>query len=43
MARLRPLHVTAGFGSGTKRALGTRVLASQLESLFEKLRKAAAH
>ena len=32
-----------GFGGGTKRAIGTKLLASQLEDLFEKLRKAAAN
>lgn len=30
-----------GFGGGGKRAIGTRVLASQLEDLFSKLQKAA--
>lgn len=32
-----------GFGGGSKRAIGSRVLASQLEGLFEKLQKAAVH
>ena len=32
-----------GFGGGTKRAIGTKLLASQLEDLFEKLRKAAVN
>ena len=31
-----------GFGGGAKRAIGAKVLASQLEGLFEKLRNAAA-
>lgn len=31
-----------GFGGGAKRSLGAKVLSSQLEGLFEKLRKAAA-
>jgi hypothetical protein len=30
-----------GFGAGTKRSLGSKVLASQLESMFEKARSAA--
>ncbi len=30
-----------GFGGGVKRSIGSRVLASQLESLFEKVRRAA--
>ena len=32
-----------GFGGGTKRAIGAKVLASRLEDLFEKLRKAAVN
>jgi hypothetical protein len=28
-----------GFGGGTKRSLGTRLMASQLEELFERFRK----
>ncbi len=30
-----------GFGGGSKRSIGSRVMASQLESLFEKVRKKA--
>lgn len=30
-----------GFGGGTKRTIGSRVLASQLEDLFGKLQKTA--
>ena len=29
-----------GFGGGAKRSIGSRVLASQLQSLFEKVRRA---
>ena len=31
----------AGFGGGTKKAMGKKLMASQLQGLYEKLRKAA--